>query len=204
MLTGKERETAAKGGRIDAIAIGASAGAVEALGTFLPALPENLGVPVIVVVHVPANRPSLMAELFAPRCALRVREAEDKQSIEPGTIWFAPPGYHLLVERDHCFALSIDEPVHFSRPSIDVLLESAADAYRERLLALILTGANHDGAAGAAYVRAAGGKVGVQDPETALAATMPALCIERAQPDFVGTLDELARFAVAEALGSAT
>jgi len=201
MLDGKWQPGAVRP-PIEAIAVGASAGAVEALGVLLPALPLELNVPVIVVVHVPPNRPSLMAELFAPRCALDVREAEDKQTIAPGTIWFAPPGYHLLVERDRSFALSIDEPVNFSRPAIDVLFSSAADTYRDRLLALILTGANQDGAAGAADVRAAGGLVAVQDPETAHAATMPALCIERAQPDFVGTLPQLAQYACARVLGT--
>lgn len=188
-------------GRIDAIVIGASAGAVEALGTLLPALPAQLGVPVIVVIHLPANRPSLMAELFAAKCALAVREAADKESVEPNTIWFAPPNYHLLIERDRTFALSVDEPVNFSRPSIDVLFESAADVYRDRLLAMVLTGANQDGSGGAAAVHGVGGLVAVQDPATALAKTMPALCIERSPPDLVGSLEELARFACAQALG---
>ena len=188
-------------GRIDAVVIGASAGAVEALGVLLPALPESLAIPVVVVVHLPPSRPSLMAELFAPRCKLRVREAEDKQGVEPGTIWFAPPNYHLLIEQERSFALSVDEPVNFSRPSIDVLFESASEVYRERLLALVLTGANHDGARGAEVVRRAGGLFGVQDPSTATAPTMPALSLERTQPDIVGDLLELARYTTAQALG---
>jgi two-component system, chemotaxis family, protein-glutamate methylesterase/glutaminase len=188
-------------GRIDAVVVGASAGAVEALGVLLPALPRTLAIPVIVVVHLPPNRASLMAELFRPRCQLDVREAEDKQPIDPATIWFAPPNYHLLIERDRSFALSLDEPVNFSRPSIDVLFESAADVYGQRLLAMVLTGANHDGAQGAQVVRAASGLVAVQDPATAFAPTMPALCIERAQPDLIGTLEELARYTVDQALG---
>lgn len=188
-------------GRVDAIVIGASAGAVEALGNLLPALPANLDVPVIVVVHVPPNRPSLLVELFAPKCSLSVREAEDKEPIADGTVWFAPPGYHLLIESDRTFALSVDEPVNYSRPSIDVLFESASDVYRERLLALVLTGANQDGAHGAAVVHEAGGLVAVQDPQTASSPTMPALCIARTSPDFVGTLSELASYAIDQASG---
>jgi two-component system chemotaxis response regulator CheB len=182
---------------IQAVVIGASAGAVEALGTLLPALPATLRIPVIIVVHVPANRQSLLSELFAHRCALPVREAEDKRSVSDGTIWFAPAGYHLLIERDQSFSLSIDEPVNYSRPSIDVLFESAADVYKDQLLALVLTGANHDGAAGAAAVHAAGGLVAVQDPRTASAPAMPTFSIERSPPDFVGSLHELANFVCA-------
>jgi two-component system chemotaxis response regulator CheB len=186
---------------VDAVVVGASAGAVEALSVLLPALPRSLHTPVIVVVHLPASRPSLLAELFAAKCQLAVREAGDKDEISPDTIWFAPPGYHLLIERERQFALSVDEPVNYSRPSIDVLFESAADVYRERLLALVLTGANQDGAAGSAAVRARGGLVGVQDPSTALAPTMPTLALERAQPQCVGSLLALSEFVCAHALG---
>lgn len=200
MLSKGERPHAAHG-RVDAVVVGASAGAVEALGVLLPGLASSLPVPVIVVVHIPPSRPSLLADLFSTRCALAVREAEDKQPVDPGTIWFAPPGYHLLIERDRSFSLSLDEPVNYSRPSIDVLFESAADAYEARLLAMVLTGANQDGAHGAATVKARGGVVAVQDPTSALAPTMPALAIEHAQPDFVGSLEELARFACTQALG---
>ncbi|MET0340955.1 MAG: chemotaxis protein CheB [Polyangiales bacterium] len=193
--------TPIEGVDVDAVVIGASAGAVEALGVLLPALPAGLKPPVIVCVHLPSNHPSLLTELFRPRCTLPVREAEDKQPIAPGTVWFAPPGYHLLVEQTGHFALSIDEPVHFSRPSIDVLFESAADAYGARLLALVLTGANQDGATGAASVREAGGWVGVQDPSTALASTMPSLALSRARPQCVGSLTELSTFVLAHAHG---
>jgi two-component system chemotaxis response regulator CheB len=186
--------------RVDAIVIGASAGAVEALSQLLPALPSHLRTPVVIVVHVPSNRSSLLAELFSSKCALPVREAEDKLALGEGTIWFAPPGYHLLLERERTFALSIDEAVNYSRPSIDVLFESAADVYRERVLALVLTGANHDGAHGAKVIHEAGGLVGVQDPSTAIATAMPQFAIERATPDFVGTLAQLVEFACAHAL----
>jgi len=179
--------------RVEAVVIGASAGAVEALSALLPALPADLAVPVIVVVHVPGNRPSLLSELFAPKCQLPVREAEDKRTVAEG-IWFAPPGYHLLVEHDRTFALSIDELVNFSRPSIDVLFESASEVYRNRLLALVLTGANSDGAAGCALVQERGGLVAVQQPESAQATAMPMAAIARTTPNLVGSLSELAVF----------
>lgn len=203
MLSGAHQQNAAplaiKSSRVDAVVIGASAGAVDALLAILPALPSTFSVPVIIVVHVPASRPSLLVELFTPKCALPVREAEDKLAVAPGTVWFAPPGYHLLVEREHTFALSLDEPVNHSRPSIDVMFESAADAYGARLLAMVLTGANQDGALGAKAVQAAGGLVAIQDPKTANVATMPEFAIERTQPDLIGTLAELTAFAIKQA-----
>jgi len=163
----------------EAVVIGASAGALEALSSILPALPAQFCLPVLVVVHVPPDKRSVMAELFRAKCHLRVEEAEDKQAIEPGTIYFAPPDYHLLVEIDKTIALSSDEPVLFSRPSIDVLFESAADAYGPALVAIILTGANQDGAKGLQAVGAAGGVALVQNPTTAFARAMPEAAIER-------------------------
>lgn len=190
------------GGRVDAVLIGASAGAVVALSTILPLLPADLGAPVLVVVHLPPRQRSLLAEIFKSRCALEVCEALDKQPLRGGVLYFAPPDYHLLVEGDS-LALSNEEPVHYSRPSIDVLFESAVEVFGGRLLALVLSGANQDGAAGAAAVRAAGGIVAVQDPRTAEAAMMPVAAIERADPQFIGTLTELASFLIRTVRGQA-
>src|SRR5450830_1699903 len=134
-------------GRIDAIVIGASAGGVDALSTLLPALPAGAAASTFVVLHLPRERPSLLVNIVATKCAQPVREAQDKEPIERGVIYFAPPDYHLLVDAGPQLALSADEPVNFSRPAIDVLFESAADYYGERLLAIVLTGGNHDGAA---------------------------------------------------------
>ncbi|MBF7015461.1 chemotaxis protein CheB [Novosphingobium sp. HR1a] len=160
-----------------AIVIGASAGAIQALLRILPALPGDFALPIIVVVHVPPGRRSELAALFAVKCQVAVREAEDKEPITAGTIYFAPPDYHLLVERtegsSHTLSLSTDAPVFFSRPSIDVLFESAAEAYGSLLMALILTGANEDGARGLKAVAEAGGQVYVQDPQSAYARAMP-------------------------------
>ncbi len=156
-----------------AVVIGASAGAIDALCVILPALPASFPQPVLVVVHIPANRQSMLAELFRSRCALLVKEAEDKEIILPGTIYFAPSDYHLLVEPDFTISLSSDEPVLYSRPAIDVLFQSAADAYGDSLTGIILTGANSDGALGLKAVAKAGGMTLVQDPATAQGTAMP-------------------------------
>lgn len=156
-----------------AVVIGASAGGVQALLALLPSLPADFNLPILVVLHVPADRSNVLAPLFASKCALAVKEAEDKEPVEPGVIYFAPSDYHLLVEADGSLALSSDEPVNYSRPSIDVLFESAADAYGPGLVGLVLTGANEDGAAGLKAVAAAGGLTFVEDPASAHARTMP-------------------------------
>jgi two-component system chemotaxis response regulator CheB len=179
-------------GRIEAVVIGASAGAVDVLTTLLPAVPAALAVPVIIVVHLPAQQPSLLVDLFAKRCVVPVREPLDKQPIEPG-VWFAPPAYHLLVETDRSFALSVDEAVNFSRPSIDVLFESAALAYGRSLLGVVLTGASKDGSQGALAVRESGGLVLVQDPASAEARLMPNGVLELLTPDLVAAPPDLAR-----------
>ncbi len=121
----------------EAVVIGASAGALEALSAILPALSTEFRLPVMVVVHVPADRRSVLAELFRAKCKVQVREADDKEPIVGGTVYFAPADYHLLVEPDKSLSLSSDEPVLFSRPSIDVLFESAADAYGPALIAIV-------------------------------------------------------------------
>lgn len=174
----------------EAVVIGASAGAIAALGIVLPAV-RHATLPILVVVHVPPHRPSMLVPLFAPKCAVPVREAFDKAPITPG-IWFAPPDYHLLVETDRTLAVSADEPVNWSRPSIDVLFESAALAYGSHLAAFVLTGASADGAHGAAVVREHGGALVVEDPDTAESDVMPRSALA-AGPDAVLPLPEIAR-----------
>lgn len=178
--------------RAKALLVGASAGAVNALNQVLPGVPADARIPVVVVVHLPANRPSLLPELFGSRCAARVAEPEDKQPMTAGTIWFAPSNYHLQIEQDATFSLSVDSPVNFSRPSIDVLFETAADALGSELCAVVLTGANEDGAQGARAIRHGGGLVIAQDPLTAEAREMPSATISLATPQIVATLPEIA------------
>ncbi len=163
-----------------ALAFGASAGGVEALSSLLPCLRPGCGVSVLVVVHLPRERPSLLATVFASKCALPVTEAQDKQPIAPETIYFAPPDYHMLVDEGPQLALDADELVHFSRPSVDVLFESVADAYGPRAAGVMLTGANQDGALGLAAIARRGGPTFVQDPTSASASAMPAAALRLA------------------------
>jgi two-component system, chemotaxis family, protein-glutamate methylesterase/glutaminase len=179
-------------GRIDAVVIGASAGGVDALAVLLPSLPVGLEQPFFIVLHLPRDRPSVLVEIFRPRCALYVEEAEDKAPVQPGTIYFAPADYHLLLDKGPQLSLSADAPVHFSRPSIDVLFESAADRYRDRLLGIILTGANEDGSHGLAAVHRAGGLTVVQDPRSAQSPFMTESALSRTPVDYVLSLADIA------------
>ncbi|HVY40589.1 MAG TPA: chemotaxis protein CheB [Polyangia bacterium] len=179
-------------GGIDAVVIGGSSGALEALATVVPALPATSAVPIVIVVHLPPDRPSHLAAVLGARTPLPVREAEDKEPLAPGVIYVGPPNYHLLIERGGTFALSADDLLHFSRPSIDVLFESAADAYGPRLAGVILSGANADGADGLATIRRAGGVAIAQSPQAALVRTMPEAAIARARPEYVLGLPEMA------------
>jgi two-component system, chemotaxis family, protein-glutamate methylesterase/glutaminase len=178
----------------EAVVIGASAGALEVLSNLLPALPSDYRLPILIVVHLPPDNTSLFAELIRARCAIRVREAEDKEPIEPGVVYFAPPDYHLLVEEDKRLSLSDDEPVLFSRPSIDVLFESAADAYGGGLIGVVLTGANSDGANGLKAVVEAGGVAVIQSPGSAYAVAMPEAAIAACPAARVLPVNEIAAY----------
>ncbi|MCS0502940.1 chemotaxis protein CheB [Ancylobacter mangrovi] len=180
--------------RSEAVVIGASAGALEALSAILPQLPAGFRLPIMVVVHVPADKQSVLAELFQNKCLVEVREAEDKEPITGGTVYFAPPDYHLLVEMDRTLSLSSDEPVLFSRPSIDVLFESAADAYGPALIAIVLTGANQDGAHGLSTVVDLGGTALVQNPDEAFASAMPEAAIVLCPDAQVMSLSAIAEY----------
>jgi two-component system chemotaxis response regulator CheB len=158
---------------LDAITIGGSAGALEALAAILPALPGGYPLPIVLVLHIPPSKPSYLADVLGSMCALRVKEAEDKEPLSPGAVYVAPPDYHVLIEKRRCLSLSVDAPVHYSRPAIDVLFESAADAYGERVAGVLLAGGSADGALGLARIKRAGGLALVQAPETAAVRTMP-------------------------------
>jgi two-component system chemotaxis response regulator CheB len=177
-----------------AVVIGASAGALDALSAILPRLPADFGLPVVVVVHIPPDKKSAMAEVFRMKCEIEVREAEDKEPLDGGAVYFAPPNYHLLVESDRSLSLSNDEPVLYSRPSIDVLFESAADAYGADLIAIVLTGANSDGAKGLRAAAQAGATAIVQRPQGAFASTMPESALAQVPAALVLSLDEIASY----------
>ncbi|MBG6075218.1 chemotaxis protein CheB [Polaromonas sp. CG_9.11] len=185
--------TQAKLQRVKAVVIGASAGGVDALMDILPGLPASFGVPLVVVLHLSESHHSQLAEIFQRRMFLQVREAADKETLVPGTLYFAPPGYHLLVETDHSLSLSCEAQVHFSRPSIDVLMESAADAYGLHLAGIVLTGANADGAKGLDKIGRQGGLTVVQDPAEARMPVMPEAAIRLRQPDLILDLKSIHR-----------
>jgi two-component system chemotaxis response regulator CheB len=170
---------------VEAVAVGASAGGIDALFILLEGLQAPFRGTVLAVLHLPEDHDSKLAEVFSSRFGLPVEEARPHAPVAAGTVYFAPPGYHLLVEADRTFSLSCDAPVLFSRPSIDVLMESCADVYGARLAGIVLTGANQDGARGLARIKAAGGLTAVQDPAEAAHATMPQAAIDAAAPDFV-------------------
>jgi two-component system chemotaxis response regulator CheB len=181
-------------GEFDLIVMGASAGGVEALIKVLSVLPNNFSIPVVVVLHLPADSSVSSASVLESHVKLKIKEAEDGEGIEKGVIYIAPPGYHLLIERDFSFSLSLDEPVNYSRPSIDVLFESAADAYRSRVVGVILTGANPDGAVGLKAIREQNGFVIVQDPASAHIPTMPQAAMDMANPNLVLELKDIGCF----------
>lgn len=196
MIGDNEPASVAQGaqGRIEAVVVGASAGAIEALSVILPSLPSDSALPLMVVIHWPRDRRSGLAELFGAKCHVEVKEAEDKELIQAGTVYFAPPDYHLLVEPDRRLSLSSDEPVLYSRPSIDVLFESAADAYGDSLLGIILTGASSDGARGLRMVCDAGGKALVENPEAAHASAMPQAALAACPSARAMSLEQISAF----------
>jgi two-component system chemotaxis response regulator CheB len=174
-----------------AVVIGGSAGSLEVLRPVMRELPRELSCPVVIVIHLPSHSSGL-AELLGADTSLRVKQAEDKEPIAPGTIYIAPPSYHLLIESHGAFALSVDPPVHFSRPSIDVLFETARDVYGARLIGVLLSGASEDGAAGLQEIHAAGGTTIVQSPLSAEAAIMPAAALALFEPTYVWSPNDIA------------
>lgn len=178
------------------IVIGGSAGAVTALHELLPVFPAGYPLPIVVVQHLHPQQDSYWIKHFANRCALPLKEAEEKEPIQGGCIYFAPPNYHLLIEADKTFSLSVDARVNYARPSIDVLFESAADAYALRLVGVILTGANDDGAHGLRYIKERGGLTIVQDPHTAESSYMPRAALAATPVDYVLPLPEIGRLLV--------
>jgi len=175
----------------EAVVIGTSAGGLDALGILLPALDARLPVPVVIVQHISASSDSFMVTYFDRLCSLTVKEAEEKELLKPGCVYFAPPDYHVLIESDRTISLSNEEKVNYSRPSIDVLFETASWAFANRLIGIILTGANWDGAAGSEIIKKSGGIIIVQDPKTAAVPRMPESVIERLKPDYILPVEEI-------------
>jgi len=167
------------------IVIGGSAGTMAALTELLPMFPAGYPLPIVIAQHLHPWQDNYHVEHFGDQCALVVKEARDKEAIEAGNIYFAPPNYHLLINDDKTFSLSIDDKVNYARPSIDVLFESAVDVYAPWLVGVILTGANNDGAQGLRLIKESGGLAIVQDPKTAESAYMPKAALEATRADYV-------------------
>jgi two-component system chemotaxis response regulator CheB len=177
------------------IVVGASLGGLRALLRVLKGLPSTFTVPIAVVLHRHKDSDETLLQMLQQESPLPALEPLDKELVLPGRIYLAPADYHLLVERTH-FCLSIDDPVRFARPSIDVLFDSAAEAFGGATIALVLTGANSDGAGGAAHIKAQGGRVIVQAPDTAEAPQMPQAVIAVLNPDYILPLDRIGRLLV--------
>jgi two-component system chemotaxis response regulator CheB len=178
--------------KTDLILIGCSAGGVEALTRILSDLPTTFRFPIVIILHMGRDSKDLFSRSLGHVCKLPVSEAEEKQPIQAPHIYIAPADYHLLFERNHTFSLSTEEPVCFSRPSIDVSFISAACAYRDRILGIILTGANQDGANGLKTLIEYGGYGIVQDPTTAEFPEMPQAALAKAKPQSVMKIEEIA------------
>ena len=176
---------------IDLVVIGCSWGGLAAMSSLLEALPPDFDVPMVVVQHRGEAR-SVLTELLGRHTVRAVVEPDDKDELRPRHVYVAPPGYHLLVDRTG-FSLATDAPVNYSRPSVDVLFESAAGAFGPRMAAVVLTGANDDGAAGLRQVAAAGGMALVQDPGTAERSAMPAAALAAVPTALVADVPGLAR-----------
>ncbi|MEZ0393392.1 MAG: chemotaxis protein CheB [Pseudobdellovibrionaceae bacterium] len=174
--------------------IGASAGGVAAIQKILNSFPIRLPTPIVVVLHLPEHSDVQFSALLQPGSGIRCQEAQDKMQIESQTIYFAPAGYHLLIEENQTFSLSQEEPVHYSRPSIDVLFESASLVFQKNLTGILLTGANEDGASGLLAIHKNGGRTVVQDPMEAAASAMPASALQLFRPDFILKLEDIRNF----------
>lgn len=167
------------------LVIGGSAGSLEFLIRTLPLLWAGYQLAIVIVLHRKSGGDSTLTEVLASRSALVVKEVEEKESILPGVIYIAPPDYHVLIERDFTFSLDYSEKVNYSRPSIDITFESAADVYGDGLACLLLSGSNADGVAGMKVARERGGIIAVQDPARSEMPFMPQRALDEVKVDFI-------------------
>ena len=177
--------------KYQAVVIGASTGGFEAIQEILIALPKNFAVPILIVQHISPHSDDFMARHLNDICKLTVKEADEKEKVRSGYVYIAPPNYHLLIEKEQTLSLTVEKRVNYSRPSIDVLFDSAADAYGKELIGVILTGANSDGSRGLKCIKEHGGTAIVQDPLSAEASAMPKAAIGITNVDFILALDKI-------------
>jgi two-component system chemotaxis response regulator CheB len=181
----------------EAVVIGGSAGGMEAVQRVLANLPADFPIPIFIVLHIHRHSyDGFLIKSLGRHCQLPVKEADEKEAPEAGHVFLAPANYHLLIERDKTFSLSVEGKINYSRPAIDVLFESAAEAYGDKLIGVVLTGGNSDGAAGLKKIKDFGGLAIVQDPKTAEAAYMPGAAIKATKPDHVLKLAEISKILV--------
>jgi len=178
--------------KFEAIVAGVSAGGYAVLNQILPALKKDFPVPLIIVRHMHPNSSDYLISELDKKCALSVKQADEKEEISAGYIYFAAPNYHLLIERDRTFSLSVSEYINYARPSIDVLFESASEVYGNKIIGIILTGANNDGSNGMKTIKEHGGVTIVQDPDNAEMEMMPKSAIEATTIDYIVPANEIA------------
>jgi two-component system chemotaxis response regulator CheB len=183
--------------RYEAIVIGISSGGMNLLKIMFSSLPTDFNTPIIIVQHVGANSNSHWIKLLNEKSNLNLKEADEKEKIENGTVYFAPPNYHLLIEKDRTFSLTIDERVNFARPSIDVLFESAAEAYKNTLIGIVLTGSNNDGNQGIKRIKECGGLIIIQDPTTAESPYMPSSALTVVESDHILSIENIIALLIA-------
>jgi two-component system chemotaxis response regulator CheB len=176
------------------VIIGGSSGSLDAILKILPKLSLDFVIPVIIVMHRNIASDTVLEEVLASRTHLKVIQAQEKEEISKGYIYVAPPDYHLLIEKNHTLSLDYSEKINYSRPSIDVSFESAADIYREKLACIILSGANGDGAKGIVYANSTGSKIIIQDPAEAIVPFMPEQAIEHTSLNNVLSIKEIISF----------
>jgi two-component system, chemotaxis family, protein-glutamate methylesterase/glutaminase len=181
---------------IEVVVIGTSAGGVEALREILPSFKTPLALCVMVVIHLPPEGPNLIPTLYQEFCDYKVKEADSGENLIPGTIYIAAPNYHLSLEKNKSLSLSVESPLNYSRPSIDILFESAAYAFGNKCMGILLTGANADGARGLETIHRRLGLCLVQDPEDAEYSSMPEAAIGLFEPDLILKLEDIKKLLV--------
>ncbi len=180
----------------EAIVMGVSSGGMNALNILFSLLPKDFSIPIIILQHIGPHSDNQWIKSINKKAKIFIKEAEEKEQIEQGNVYVSSPNYHLLIEEDKTFSFTIDERVNYARPSIDVLFESAADAYKNKLIGIILTGSNSDGTKGMKHIKESGGLVIAQDPDTAESSYMPASAIAVVKMDYILSLQGIAELLV--------
>ena len=191
MIQKSNNDYITKSHKYKVIVIGVSTGGTKALKTILSVLPSKFALSVIIVMHRHKDTDGYLERLLDSECKMRVKQADEKEEIKAGVVYLAPPNYHLLIEDDGTFSMSVAGAVNYARPSVDVVFESAAEVYGKGLIGVVLTGANKDGSQGLKKIKEAGGLAIVQIPETAEVSDMPRAAIAAVKPDYVLSLEKI-------------